>query len=184
MEMLERRGEQINVRHILIRPKTSEEDLERARVFLDSIHGLITGGKMTFAAAAEKYSDDEDSKMNGGMMFNPMTGGPVFDMDQLGSIDQRLFLTIENMSAGDISNAVKAQSPDGKESYNLYLLKSKTEPHVANMKDDYQRIQTAALAQKKNKAIEKWINQKAAETYIRIDEAFKDCPFAHRWDKN
>lgn len=184
MEMLERRGEQINVRHILIRPKTSEEDLERARVFLDSIHGLITEGKMTFTAAAEKYSDDEDSKMNGGMMFNPMTGGPVFDMDQLGSIDQRLFLTIENMSAGDISNAVKAQSPDGKESYNLYLLKSKTEPHVANMKDDYQRIQTAALAQKKNKAIEKWINQKAAETYIRIDEAFKDCPFAHRWDKN
>ena len=184
MEMLERRGEQINVRHILIRAKTSPEDLEKARVFLDSIHGLIMDGKMTFAEAAEKFSDDDDSKLNGGMMFNPMTGAPTFDMEQLSSIDQRLFLTVETMKPGDISKAVRTQSPDGKEAYNLFYLKSQTEPHVANMKDDYQRIQLAALAEKKNKAIEKWINDKAAKTYIRIDEAYQDCPFAHRWDKN
>lgn len=184
VEMLERRGEQINVRHILIRPKTSAEDLETARQFLDSIHTLIIEEKMTFAEAAEKYSDDEDSKMNGGMMFNPMTGAPVFDAEQLSSIDQRLFLTVDNMKPGDISKAAKTTSPDGKEAYNLFFLKSQTEPHVANMQDDYQRIQLAALAEKKNKAIEKWINDKAAKTYIRIDEAYKDCPFAHRWDKN
>ena len=74
MEMLERRGEQINVRHILIRAKTSAEDLETARLFLDSIHGLIIDKKMTFAEAAEQFSDDEESNMNGGMMFNPMSG--------------------------------------------------------------------------------------------------------------
>lgn len=182
MEMLERRGEQINVRHILIRPKTSETDLEKARVFLDSIRELILTDKMTFAQAAEKFSDDEESKMNGGMMFNPMTGAPFFDMDQLGSIDQRLVFTIEKMEPGDISKAAKAQSPDGKESYNLYYLKSRTEPHVANLKDDYQRIQQAALAEKKNKAIEKWINEKAAQTYVRIDDAYMDCPFSHRWN--
>ena len=184
MEMLERRGEQINVRHILIRPKTSELDLERARVFLDSIHELIEKKEMTFADAAEKFSDDEESKLNGGMMFNPMTGAPVFDMDQLGSIDQRLFLTVEKLEAGEMSKAVKSQSPDGKESYNIYYLKSRTEPHIANMKDDYQRIQQAALAEKKTRIIEKWINDKASSTYIRIDDSFKDCPFAHRWDKN
>lgn len=184
MEMLERRGEQINVRHILIRPKTSELDLEKARLFLDSIHELIENEEMTFADAAEKFSDDEESNQNGGMMFNPMTGAPVFDMDQLGSIDQRLFITVEKLEAGEISKAVKSQSPDGKESYNLYYLKSRTEPHIANMKDDYQRIQQAALAEKKNRVIEKWINDKASSTYIRIDESFKDCPFAHRWDKN
>ncbi|MGB0368360.1 MAG: foldase protein PrsA [Flavobacteriales bacterium] len=183
MEMLERRGEQINVRHILVRAKTSPEDLERSRVFLDSIHGLIMDEKMTFAEAAEKFSDDEESNSNGGMMFNPMTGASVFDAEQLSSIDQRLFLTVENMKAGDISKAVKTQSPDGKEAYDLFFLKSKSEPHVANMKDDYQRIQQAALAEKKNKVIEKWINDKAGKTYIRIDEAYKDCPFAHRWDK-
>jgi peptidyl-prolyl cis-trans isomerase SurA len=182
MEMLERRGEQINVRHILIRPKTSEADLEKARVFLDSIRGLIINEKMTFAEAADKFSDDEESKMNGGMMFNPMTGAPFFDMDQLGSIDQRLVFTIEKMEPGDISKAVKAQAPDGKESYNLYYLKSRTEPHVANLQDDYQRIQQAALAEKKNKVIEEWINTKAAQTYVRIDESYMDCPFSHRWN--
>lgn len=182
MEMLERRGEQINVRHILIRAKTSEEDLERARVFLDSIHQLIEEGEMTFAQAAEKFSDDEESKNNGGMMFNPMTGATQFDMEQLGSIDPRLFLTIERMKPGEISKAVKAQSPDGKESYNLFYLKSQTEPHIANMKDDYQRIQQAALAQKKNTLIEKWINEKAAKTYIRIDNDYQDCPFTHQWE--
>ena len=183
MEMLERRGEQINVRHILVRAKTSLEDLERARLFLDSIHGLILDKKITFAEAAEKFSDDEESNSNGGMMFNPMTGAPVFDAEELGSIDQRLFLTVENMKPGDISKAVKTQSPDGKEAYNLFFLKSQSEPHVANMKDDYQRIQQAALAEKKNKAIEIWINDKASKTYVRIDEAYMDCPFAHRWSE-
>lgn len=184
IEMLERRGEQINVRHILIRPKTSLDDLEKARVFLDSIRELIVDSKMTFAEAAEKFSDDEESNQNAGMMYNPMTGASVFDMEQLGSIDQKLFLTVEKMKVGDISKAVKTQSPDGKESYNLFFLKSQTEPHVANLKDDYQKIQTAALGEKKNRVIEKWINDKASKTYIRIDDAYKDCPFAHRWDKN
>ena len=183
MEMMERRGEQINVRHILVRPKTSIEDLEMARTFLDSIHGLIMDKKITFAEAAEKFSDDEESKMNGGIMYNPMSGATVFDSEQLGSIDQRLFLTVDNMKSGDISKAVKTQSPDGKESYNLFFLKSRSEPHVANMKDDYQKIQQAALGEKKNKMIQKWINDKAASTYIRIDDDFKDCPFAHRWNK-
>ncbi len=184
MEMLERRGEQINVRHILVRPKTSEADLEKARVFLDSIKELIVDKKISFANAAEQFSNDEESKMNGGMMFNPMTGAPYFDMDQLGSIDQRLVFTIENMEPGDISKAAKSQSPDGKESYNLYYLKSRTEPHIANMKDDYQRIQQAALAEKKNKTVEKWINEKASKTYVRIDESYMDCPFAHRWNNS
>ncbi len=184
IEMLERRGEQINVRHILIRPKTSLEDLELAQNFLDSLHNEIMAKKITFAEAAEKFSDDEESKMNGGQVFNPMTGALVFDMEQLGSIDQRLFLTIENMKPGEISKAVKAQSPDGKESYNLFYLKSQSEPHVANMKDDYQRIQLAALAEKKTKAIEEWINDKAGKTFIKIDDAYKDCPFAHRWARD
>lgn len=183
VEMLERRGEQINVRHILVRAKTSLEDLERARVFLDSVYDLIKDKKLTFAQAAEKFSDDEETKINGGMMFNPMTGATTFQMDQLGSIDQRLFLTVENMKPGDISKAVKTQSPDGKEAYNLFFLKTKTEPHVANLKDDYQKIQQAALAEKKNKTIEGWINDKAAETYVKIDAAYQDCPFAHRWEK-
>lgn len=184
MEMLERRGEQINVRHILIKPKTDVEDLEKARLFLDSLHEEIEKGNIDFSEAAEKFSDDEESKMNGGMMFNPMTGAPVFSMEELGSIGPRVVFTIEKMKPGDISKPVKTEAPDGKESYNLYYLKTKTEPHIANMKDDYQRIQMAALAEKKNKIAQKWINEKASKTYIRIDDAYKDCPFSHQWDKS
>lgn len=181
IEMLERRGEQINVRHILIQAKTSPEDLEKARAFLDSIREQILEEKITFEEAAEKFSEDESSKNNGGIMFNPMSGESVFDMEQLGSIDQRLFLTVEELTEGEISKAVKTTSPDGTEAYNLFKLRSKTEPHVANLKDDYQKIQQAALAEKKNKAIEKWINDKVKETYIRVDDDFQDCPFTHRW---
>jgi len=183
LQMLERRGEQINVRHILIRPKTSPEDLDLARTFLDSIHRLLDAGTLTFAEAAEQFSDDEESSMNGGMMYNPQTGAAVFDMEQLGSIDQRLFLTVEGMKVGQVSEPVKTQSPDGKESYNLFFLKSQTEPHIANLKDDYQRVQQAALAKKQAEEIQKWINAKAEKTYIRIDDAYRDCPFAHRWAK-
>jgi len=181
LQMMERRGEQINVRHILIRPKTAPEDMELARVFLDSIHQLLEDEKITFSEAAEKFSDDEESKINGGMMFNPQTNAAVFDMEQLGSIDQRLFLTVEALEAGEISKPVKTQSPDGKESYNLFFLKSQSEPHVANLKDDYQRVQQAALAKKQTEVIQKWINDKAKKTYIRLDEAYKDCPFTHQW---
>lgn len=182
MQNMERRGEQINVRHILIKPKTDVEDLEKARLFLDSLHDEIENETISFADAAEKFSDDEESKMNGGMMFNPMSGAPVFSMEELGSVGPRVVFTIEKLEPGEVSKPVKTQSPDGKESYNLYYLKSKTEPHIANMKDDYQRIQQAALAEKKNRVVEKWINEKAAKTYIRIADDYKDCPFSHRWN--
>lgn len=182
MQVMERRGEQVNVRHILIKPKTSIEDLERARTFLDSIHGLLIEEKITFAQAAEKFSDDEESKINGGMMFNPQNGSPKFEADQLGMIDPKLFLTVDRMQPGDISKPVKSQSPDGKESYNLYYLKSRSEPHVANLKDDYQKVQAAALMNKQNSAIELWINSKVAKTYVKIHDDFIDCPFTHAWD--
>jgi len=181
LQVIERRGEQVNARHILIKPKTSVLDMERARTFLDSLHGEIKEGKITFAEAAERFSDDEESRINGGMIYNPQTASSKFDMEQLSGIDQRLFLTVENMKPGDISKAVKSQSPDGKESYNLFFLKSRSEPHVANLKDDYQKIQGAALLNKQNTVIETWINGKLSKTYVKIHDDFKSCPFVHQW---
>jgi peptidyl-prolyl cis-trans isomerase SurA len=181
MQMLERRGEQVNVRHILIKPKTSIEDMERARLLLDSVHAVIKEGKMTFAEAAEKYSDDTESRSNGGMMFNPQTSSAKFEADQLSNIDPKLFLTVDKMAPGDISRPVKSQSPDGKESFNLYYLKTRTEPHVANLQDDYQKIQAAALSNKQNTVIEQWINSKLAKTHVKVHDDFADCPFIHQW---
>lgn len=182
MQMMERRGEQVNVRHILIKPKTSIEDMERARLFLDSIHSLLLSDSIKFSYAAEKFSDDEESRTNGGMMYNPQTSTSRFEMDQLSMIDPKLFLTMEKMKPGEYSKPVRSFSPDGKESYNIYYLKSRTEPHIANLQDDYQKIQQAALMNKQNTVIDDWIGSKLSKTYVKIHDDFTDCPFLHDWN--
>lgn len=181
MQGIERRGEQVNVRHILIKPKTSILDMERARVLLDSIYEKLQSGELDFAAAAEKFSDDEESRTNGGMMYNPQTASAKFEMDQLSMIGPKIFLTVENMKPGEYSRPVRVQEPDGKESYNIFFLKSRTEPHKANLQDDYQKIQKAAMMNKQNEVIEQWIASKLAKTYVKVHTDFEDCPFANQW---
>lgn len=181
MQLIERRGDQINVRHVLIQAKLSAEDLERARLELDSIYELISSGRMTFEKAAEKFSDDENSKQNGGLMFNPQTNTTKFETDLLSYIDKKLIFTIDRMKVGELSKPVLTTSPDNKESYSLFVLKSRTEPHRANLKDDYQRIQKVAEMDKQNRQVGEWVGEKAAKTFIRIDDEFKDCDFNNRW---
>jgi peptidyl-prolyl cis-trans isomerase SurA len=181
MQLIERRGDQINVRHILIQAKLSAEDLERSRLLLDSVYELISTGKMTFEKAAEKFSDDENSKQNGGLMFNPQTNTTKFETDLLSYIDKKLIFTIDRMKVGELSRPVLTTSPDNKESYSLFMLRSRTEPHRANLKDDYQRIQKVAEMDKQNRQVGEWVGEKAAKTFIRIDDEFKDCDFNNRW---
>ena len=181
MQMIERRGEQANVRHILIKAKPAVEDIILASELLDSLKKEIDAGNITFEEAATKFSEDDDSKLNNGMMYNINTGSTVFEMDQLSMIDQRLFLQVERMDVGTITEVMDVTEPDGTPSYNIFLLKSRTEPHVANMKDDYQKIQNAALAEKQNRIIAEWIEEKASRTYIMMDPAYQDCQFNNKW---
>lgn len=181
MQLIERRGDQINVRHILVQAKTSADDLERARLQLDTIYRQITEGKITFEKAAEKFSDDETSRQNQGLMFNLTNNTTRFETDQLSMIDKKLIFTIDKMKVGDISRPVLTVSPDGKESYSIFQLKLRTEPHKANLKDDYQRIQKVAEMDKQNRLIEQWVNEKALRTFVRIDDEFKNCDLQHRW---
>lgn len=181
MQLIERRGDQINVRHVLIQAKLSAEDLERARLELDSVYELISSGKMTFEKAAEKFSDDENSRQNGGLMFNPQTNTTKFETDLLSYIDKKLIFTIDRMKVGELSKPVLTVSPDNKESYSLFMLRSRTEPHRANLKDDYQRIQKVAEMDKQNRQVGEWVSEKAAKTFIRMDDEFKDCDFNNRW---
>lgn len=183
MQLIERRGEQVNARHILITPKTSENDLTSSKLFLDSIYNLLLTDTLTFAEAAEKFSDDEADKKNGGMVTNAQTGSTKFEMDQLSSIDPTLFLTIDKMSVGEFSKPIITSSSDGKQSYSIILLKSRTEPHKANLRDDYQKIQGAASSMKESNLIREWIEKKIATTYIRMDDAYLNCDFNNPWIK-
>jgi peptidyl-prolyl cis-trans isomerase SurA len=178
IQLIERRGEEVNVRHILLSPKTNSSDLLKAQLEVDSIRGLITAGKYTFAEAAQKFSDDKETKYNNGLMINPSTGTTRFEMDEL---DPQLFFIIDKMAVDEISNPVKLMGTDNKASYRIVQLKTRSTPHKANLKDDYQRVQQIALVQKQNKEVDKWIQKKVNTTYIRLDEQLANCKFTHSW---
>jgi len=183
MKMIERRGEQANVRHILVKAKPSIDDIVKSSELLDSLKKEIVAGSITFAEAATEHSQDEDSRLNNGMLYNGQNGSNTFEMDQLSSIDQRLFLQVERMEVGTMTEVMDVASAGGTPTYNIFLWKSRTEPHIASMKDDYQRIQAAAMAEKQNNAIGDWIIDKAAKTYIKMDPLYENCPFNHTWIK-
>lgn len=178
IQLIERRGDMINTRHILLMPRISDEDLARASKLLDSVANLIKEQKMTFEEAALKFSDDP-SRINGGLLLNPMTGNTSFTANQL---DPKVFFAIDKMNVGDVSKPMAMINEEAKKTINLYYLKKRTEPHRANLKDDYSVIQEWALGEKKNKAINKWIGEKIGKTYFRINEYYTDCSFKHNWE--
>lgn len=181
VQLIERRGETINVRHVLISPKASANDLEFARIKLDSISEVIRLGRMSFEDAALKYSDDADTKNNGGLLINPGSGSTWFEVSQM---DQSLFFVVDKMKIGELSDPVPVRMGEKKESYRIVSLKARTEPHRANLKQDYQRIVLAAENEKKNKLVKDWIARKRLSFFIKIDPEFLNCPFQNSWNSN
>jgi len=177
LQMIERRGEYVNVRHILLRPKVSPLDLAKAKVELDSIAILIENKEYTFEEAVVKFSDDP-SKNNGGLLINPFTGNALFESDQL---DPKVFFVIDKLEIEEISTPVQFQTEDGKDAYRILNLRRRTEPHKANLKQDYDRIQEWALENKKMEVINEWIEDKAENTYIKVNDKYKDCDFVNTW---
>jgi len=177
IQLIERRGEKINVRHILIRPKVATEDLLAAKLKLDTVYALIKADSITFEKAALKYSSDP-SRTNGGLMINSESGSSKFEPDQL---DQSVFFVVDKLKVGEFSKPVPMKTDDGKQAYRILYLKSRTDPHRANMKDDYDFIEQAALKQKQGKATQDWVKKEAAVTYIHIADEYKDCKFNYHW---
>ncbi len=180
IQMIERRGDYVNVRHILLQPKVSPLDLMKAKKELDSISQLIEDGKYTFEEAVAEFSDDP-SKNNGGLLINPNTGTSVFEADQL---DAKVFFVIDKLKVGEISAPVPFKTDDNKDAYRILYLKKRTEPHKANLKDDYDKIQQWALEQKKQQVIQKWMAEKIDKTFIKINDEYKDCKFSNNWFKD
>jgi peptidyl-prolyl cis-trans isomerase SurA len=181
IQLLERRGESINVAHILLQPKPSAEEQVKTIEYLDSIRQVILDKKMEFSKAALEYSDDPN-KMSGGWVINPYTLSTKFDKE---SMDQGTFATIDKMIPGEFSSPVIYVDEDGVVSYRLLYLKSKVAPHKANLTEDYDVIKNAALEEKKNKAIERWLVNKVKTTSIKINaDNYKNCDFIKRWQIN
>ena len=179
IQMIERKGDYINVRHILLSPKVSPLDLVIAKNQLDSIALMIRADSITFTEAVEQFSEAENVN-NGGIIINPYTMGTTFEADQL---DPQVSFVIEKMNVDEISNPVPMKTEEQKDAYRILLLKKKTQPHKANMVDDYTRIREWALQDKQMKTVAKWIDDKAQNTYVRIIDEYSACDFDHNWGR-
>ena len=175
-----RRGEELDLRHILIKPKISNENLHDAKKALDSLRTLILNKKLSFRKAAADFSADENSKLNGGIAMNPQSGDSRWETGQL---DREIFYATEKLTIGKISEPIFFRTQDGKEGYKLVKLLNKTQPHRADLKTDYNIIQNVALQEKKNEATQKWIEEKLKSTYVRVNNDYFNCEFERGWIK-
>ena len=187
IQLIERIGETVNCRHILLTAKVPVEALEKAQNLLDSVAQLIRNGDMTFEEACKKYSDD-DSKNNGGYLTNAGTGGnwlSLQDMQELAEAYpeyKNLAFVVSRLEVGEVSDPLPMTTNENNDAFRLVMIKRKTEAHQANLKDDYNLIQSWALGQKRQAAIGKWVSNKAAKAYIHLDDAYKDFDFYYDWN--
>jgi len=172
VQLLEKRGEELDLRHILIKPKMTQENLQEAKNFLDSIAVAIDKGDMTFEEAANKYSEDEQTKFNGGQMSNFQSGNNRFEVSAL---DRGLFAVVNKMEQGQISETGYFQSQDQREAFRIVRLDKKFEPHKANLDIDFTRIKGFALQEKQSRIVEEWKEEKLVETFVKINTGYFSC---------
>lgn len=179
LKLIDRKGERINVRHILIKPKTISDDLMLALHYIDSLKRLILSDSMSFEYAAKKYNDDDDAmKANSGYFSDPVTGSNRVPIEDL---EKDIYYAIEKLKPGEISDPILFMNQERVQGYKLVYLKSYNPPHVANLSDDYQKIQQAALENKKQEALDAWIESYRKISYIRLNPEWKAYQALLKW---
>ena len=187
IQLIEKRDNMVNCRHILLTAKVPVESLEKAKNELDSVAQLIRNGDMTFEEACKKFSD-EDSKSNGGYITNAATGAKLMSFSDMQGMEsyypeyKNLAFVSSRLGVGEVSDPLPMTTNENKDAFRLVLVKRKLDAHKANLKDDYNLIQGWALNRKKQQAIVKWVADKAGKAFIRIDDNFADCDFYYDWN--
>ena len=185
VKLVSRKGDDYVCRHILISPEFSAGELAKAAALMDSCYAKLNTKKITWEEAVIRYSNDESTMQNKGIITNPITGEQTWDMEDLNQVDQQIFLLTDALDKGDISQPnLYMNIFDHKQGIRIVRLMNRTEPHRANLKQDYALIKRAAENDKKQKTINNWIKGKINNAYIRIDDEFKNCEFTNNWAKN
>jgi peptidyl-prolyl cis-trans isomerase SurA len=172
IQLVDKRGDQVSCRHILMTPKPNPEAIATATGRLDTLVRLIRKDSLNWSIAAFRYSQDEATRFNGGLMINPRDQSTLFEMDQMEKAD---YDAIKNMKIGEISEPYASKDSKGKLVYKIVKLKNLSDPHRANLKSDYTFLSDIALNDKMNKVIKDWVDEKIETSYIYIDESFKRC---------
>lgn len=174
------KGQERDVRHILIQPKISEAELKASKDELEKIREQILKGEITFEEAVLKYSDDSETKNNRGLILNPQTNDTKFNLTRM---DPTLYGRVSNLKEGEITQAFYDEIRGKSKMFKIILLKSKEEAHKASFTKDYEKIQQLTLQKKKEETVEKWAKDKIVDTYIKINKDFKKCDFKNNWKK-
>jgi peptidyl-prolyl cis-trans isomerase SurA len=177
-----RKGDDYICQHILIIAEFSGKQLELAALKMDSCFQLLKRNEITWEQAVVRFSNDERTKQNQGIITNPITGEQTWDMEDLSQVDQQIFLITDAMEKGDLSQPnLYYDIFDRKQGIRIVRLMERTQPHRANLKDDYSLIKLASENDKKQKTVNNWVKQKIGNAYIRIDESFVNCVFRNNW---
>ena len=176
IQLIERRGDQVNVRHILLKPKYSSTSLQNARLRIDSIYNKIKNNEISFSQAIKSYSDD-DTKNNNGLLINPSNGSSTYTIAELGSSIKYL---IEGLNEDDFTKPVKVESNEGS-IYRILNVVEKISSHTANLDLDYDFFQNQALNFKKQEKLDEWIEKRIKNTYVELKEIDKNCKSSYKW---
>jgi peptidyl-prolyl cis-trans isomerase SurA len=180
IQLIERRGDQANVRHILMTPKVDPEATKTAVTRLDSIASLINSNILDWNRATLLFSRDERTRFNGGVMINPNTYSVRFDMDQFESSD---FEVIKDLNVGEISSPYQSRDENNRIVYKIVKLNERSDPRRASILTDYDFLQELAMSEKMDKVVQEWVDEKIGTSYIYIDESFKRCGLSNNWLK-
>lgn len=179
IQLIEKRGDRVNTRHILLKPQVEEKDLEVSLQRLDSVANDIRKGKFTFDDAATYLSQDKDTRNNHGLMANPMNGTARFEMQQLAQVSQEAAKMVENLNVGEISKPFTMINAKGKEICAIVKLKTRIDGHKATIAEDYQRLKAIVMEKRSAEKLDKWIREKQKHTYVRINEKWQQCDFQY-----
>jgi len=175
------RGQEVDLRHILIQPEITKSTLEELKVELDSIRQQIMDGKYTFGEAARNFSDQKETAGDGGQLRNPQDFGPRFELTKM---DPELYNQVRNLKDEEISTPIFEQDPrGGSPKYKILKITNRYDEHTADFAQDYIKIQQLAKTEKQFKAIKKWMDKHIEDTYVTVNESNRDCEFANNWVK-
>ena len=175
------RGQQVDVRHILLIPDVTEETKQAAFDKIENVRERINNGEITFAEAAKEVSDEEETRESGGKLINPTTGDTRFELTK---IDPLLYEQVVNLEEGEVSRIITDQDNTGRPFYKIITVTDRYPEHKANYAQDYNKIKELALRDKQLEAIEKWQKEKIDETYVKVNGEYRDCEFSSNWLKN
>jgi len=172
------RGQEIEIKHILLTPKIDASDLDNARAIIDTLRTRINDGDISFEAAAYQFSNEKETRLNGGALINPATGDKRFELTKM---DPLLYNQVRELKDNEISSPFLEEDRSGLKKYKILKVTNRYDEHKANYSRDYTKIKDLALKEKQVSRIKEWMDEKIESTYININTDYKNCNFKNKW---